>query len=168
MKKHHVWAVGGAVAGCLVMAAWAGEKGKQEPQQITLAQVPAKPREALLKLAGQDKLLGVLLRHEEGAVAYQGLWRTDNKAQSAIVTLDGAVAETEEAVDAHQVPPSVKRAASRLLPSTQKFTYQKTSTITYTIFGSSGGQKRKVEVSAYGRPADQEGREDEHEDDSAK
>jgi hypothetical protein len=162
MKRHHLWAMGGIFLGSGVMAAWAvehGEKHERGPQQVTMAQMPPKARAVLLKLAGENKILGILIEKDEGVATYQGVWRVGGKPHSATLTVEGALVATEETVEGDEVPPAVRKAAEKLFPGAQSVVFEKATKLSYEIFGAAHGKKRRVEVSPAGVREEGEGRE---------
>jgi hypothetical protein len=162
MKKPYIWACGGIMLGSAVMAAVAtqrGEKSEGGPRQVALAQLPIKARTALTKLAGENKLLGVIAENDGGAVTYKGVWRVAGKAHSVVLTVEGALVSTEEVVEGDEVPPAVRRAADKRLPGAQNLIFQRLTRVTYEVFGTVSGKKKTVEVSPTGTFAEHEGRE---------
>jgi len=136
----------GLVAG-ITMIVWAGE----HEVKISLDQVPATARAALLKLAGDARITEVEREERHGVVLYEAEWTADGRETEAKVTTHGDLVKLEQEVDARDVPASVKAAAARAFPEGTRVEYEKTTLILYEIEARIDGKKKEILVSPTGR-----------------
>jgi hypothetical protein len=144
--------VGLGLVGAGTFAVWAEEKAKQEDEQeIATDQVPVKAREALMKLAGEAKITKFEREKQHGIDTYEGEWKINGHEHGAVVTADGTLVETEESVDAKDVPEAVRKAAAKAFPGAQKLGYEKHTVIIYEVECEVMGIEREVKISPTGR-----------------
>jgi uncharacterized membrane protein YkoI len=141
------------------------ENEEAEDDELTIDQVPAKAREALLKLAGDNRITEVEKEKEHGVVAYEADWAVNGREYSACVSADGEIIETEETINTNDVPEAVRAAAAKLLPGAEKLKFEKTVKIEYEISGVVNGKKREIEVSPAGASGNGEGKDGGKDDD---
>jgi len=142
------------VVGAGTFAVWAEEKGKEEDEQeVSTNQVPAKAREALMKLAGQAKIIKFEREKKHGIDTYEGEWKVNGHEQGAVVTADGALVETEEEIDVKDVPEVVQKAAAKALEGATKLSYEKHTVVMYEVEGKVLGIERGVTIYPTGKVA---------------
>jgi len=132
----------GLVAGIAV----AGNDAK-----ISLDQVPAKAREALLKLANGNPITEVEREKEHGKVFYEAEWLVDGRETEAKVTADGDLVELEEVVDAKDVPAAVKAVVAKKFPAGAKIEYEKVMIVVYEVEAMINGKEREIMVLPTGK-----------------
>ena len=146
----------------VTMTVFAQEKGAPEPaakaeaneQKVTLEQLPAAAREALVKLAGAAKLEEVTKESENGMDVYEGEWTVDGKDHEACVTADGSLLEMEESVAASDLPSGVQKALAKAMPGVEKPSYVKKTIIVYEAEGRVNGKQHEVMVTPVGGVVD--------------
>ncbi|HON67823.1 MAG TPA: hypothetical protein PLS23_15130 [Phycisphaerae bacterium] len=132
------------------------EEEEEEDEVITMEQVPAQAREALMKLAGAAKITKVEKENEDGTVAYEAEWLVDGKEHSAAVTAEGALVGSEETVDAKDVPLAVRQAAEKRFPNVAKLIFEKETKVEYEVTAVIDGKEHEIELTPGGRVADDE------------
>jgi len=129
------------------------EEGEEEgEEEVSLDQIPAAARQALLAAAGGAKIVEVERETEHGLVLYEAEWIADGRKHEAEVTAEGALVELEEDVSADEVPAAVKRAAAKLFPPGAKLEYEKKTIIVYEVEAKINGKEREVLLTPAGRP----------------
>lgn len=132
----------------VAVTAWAADLS-------SLDQVPEKAKAALMKLAGDNKILEVESEKEHGVAVYEASWKVDGREVEAEVTGDGVLLELEEGVDAQDVPEAVRAAAEQSLAGAEKIHYEKHTVVVYEAEGRVNGKAKEITVSPTGRVAGQ-------------
>jgi hypothetical protein len=144
--------VGIGLLGAGTFSVWAREKDKQEnEQEVSTDQLPLKAREALTKLAGEAKIIKFERERKHDVDTYEGEWKANGHEHGAVVTADGALLETEESVEAKDVPEAVQKAAAKALKGATKLSYEKHTVIFYEVETKVLGIEREVKVYPTGR-----------------
>ncbi|MBN2559608.1 MAG: PepSY-like domain-containing protein [Phycisphaerae bacterium] len=144
------------------------EEDEDDDEAIPLDRVPPKAREALLKCANGAKFTEIERETIRGVVFYEAEWMIDGREHEAKVTADGALVELEEAVDAKDVPASVREAAAKAFPKSAKLKFEKKMIVIYEVEAKVDGKEREILISPCGKvhgDHDDDGDDDEHEDD---
>jgi hypothetical protein len=132
---------------------------------VTLDNIPAKAREALLKLADGNAIVEVESEKEHGVQVYEASWRVNGKEVEAEVTADGILLETEQGVDAEAVPQAVRTAAETALAGADKIHYEMHTVVFYEVEGRVNGKNKEVKISPTGQVAGQEDDDEDEGDD---
>lgn len=148
------------VCGGITLTLWAAD--------LTLDQVPAAAREALLKLAGDNKIVSVETEKENGIQVYEAEWVARGVSIEAEVTADGVLLEMEEDVKADSVPEAVRTTAEKALAGADKITYEKHTVVFYEVEGKVAGKGKEVSISPAGKLMDNEDEDEADEEDDAK
>lgn len=126
-------------------------RGEAKEEVITLEQAPAKAREAILKAAGDAKIIKVEKEMEDGAPAYEAEWKTNGKKHEIAVTAEGALISSEETVAAQDVPEAVRKAAEKRFPGAEKLVFTKEIEVSYEVTVVHQGKKHEIEISPGGQ-----------------
>jgi hypothetical protein len=161
MKKH--------VAVTVAVLAAIGLTFSLVAADLTLDKIPAKAREALQKLAGNNPILEVEAETEHGLKVYEAEWKANGTIHEAEVTENGELLEMEEGVKAEDVPEVVKAAAEKAMNGAAKLHYAKHTVVFYEVEGRVDGKGKEVSISPSGRlingDEDEDGDDDDGEDD---
>jgi len=122
----------------------AEEEEEEEEEVISLDQVPAAARKALLKHAGGAKIIEVEREKEHGVVLYEAEWEVGGREHEAKVTTGGDLMELEEVVGANEVPPAVLRAAKKVFGAGAKVEYERKTITLYEVEAKVNGKEREV------------------------
>lgn len=141
-----------------------GEEDKSKEEKIMMDQVPAKAREALMKLAGDAKITAVTKETDDDEVSYEAEWTVKDLAHSASVTEEGALISAEEVMNPNAVPEAVRKAAAKLFPAGAKLVFEKETKVTYEVTCTIDGKEKEAEISPGGQVEDNEGDEDKGDD----
>ncbi len=133
-----------------------GDDEDEDEKPIAIDQVPAKAREAILKHANVAKLTEVTQEEEDGVVLYEAEWSVAGRAHSLTVTADGTMVETEEDVDAKDVPPLVAKAAAKHLVGATGLKFEKKVVVLYEVSAKVNGKEREIVLTAAGQVAEDE------------
>ena len=136
--------------------------GDEDEQKVSIEQVPAKVRKALLKLAGGARITEVEREKEHGMVFYEAEWVANGRETEAKVTASGDLVELEEKVDAKDVPAAVKTVAAKEFPVGAKVEYEKVMIVVYELEAKVNGKEKEILVSPTGKIV---GKEEGHDDD---
>lgn len=122
------------------------DEGQEEEEEevISLEQVPAAARKALMKHAGGAKITEVEREKEHGVVLYEAEWEAGGREREAKVTADGDLIELEEVVGANEVPAAVRRAAGKMFGAGAKVEYEKKTITLYEVEAKVNGKEREV------------------------
>lgn len=150
-------------AGLLVAGAATGLAWDEE--EMSLSQVPAQVREALLKLAGGAKITVVERENEHGAVSYEAEWEVNGREAEAEVTADGNLVKLEQEIGVSEVPAAVKATVAKKFPAGTKIEYERITMHFYEIEAEIGGREKEILVSPTGKILHAEAGEDDHDDD---
>ena len=121
-----------------------GEEGEEEDEVISLEQVPAAARKALVKHAGGAKIIKVEREKEHGVVLYEAEWEAGGREHEAKVTADGDLMELEEKVEAKDVPEAVRQAAGKRFPAGAKVEYERKTITLYEVEAKVNGKEREM------------------------
>ncbi len=127
------------------------EDDDDDDEAIALDRIPAKAREALLKYAKGEKFTDIERETVRGVVFYEAEWMVNGREHEAKVTADGTLVELEEAVDARDVPASVRKAASKVFPKSAKLKFEKKMIVIYEVEAKVNGKEREVLISPSGQ-----------------
>lgn len=130
---------------------------------ISMDQLPAKAKAALLKLAGDHPILEVESEKEHGIMVYEAAWEVDGNEVEAEVTADGILLEMEEKVSAADVPAAVRDAAASVLGNAGDIRYERHTEVFYEVKGKVDGKGKEIRISPGGKVA---GQEDDDDDDA--
>lgn len=139
------------------------EADDEKEERITMDQVPAKARKALMKLTGDAKITEVVRETDDGAVSYEAEWTSKGLSYEAEVTEEGVLISSQETLDVNAVPEAVRKAAAKLFPAGAKLTFSKEIKVTYEVTCTINGKEKEVQISPHGQIDD--GDEDEDDDD---
>lgn len=160
MGKRKSILVGAVVAcGALTLSVWAAA--------VTIDQFPAKAREALQKLAGDNQIIEVESEKEGGVQMYEAAWKAGGVVHEAEVTADGVLVEMEEGVRAEDLPEAVKAAAEQALTGAPKIHYEKHTYVVYEVEGKVDGKNKEIVISPTGKVKGGEDEEGDDDDDDA-
>lgn len=148
-----------AACGGLAFTLWAAN--------LTLDQIPQAAREALQKLAGENKILAVEAEKEHGIQVYEAKWVANGTRTEAEVTADGALLEMEESIKPGAVPEAVRAAAEKALAGAEKITYERQTVVFYEAEAKIDGKEKEVKISPAGKLMGEEEDEADDEDDDA-
>lgn len=138
---------------------------------LTLDQIPAKAREALEKLAGNNKIVEVEAEKENGIMVYEAAWVGNGTHTEAEVTEDGVLLEMEESLQPEAVPESIRAAAEAALAGAPSIKYERHTVVFYEVKGKVDGKGKEIKISAGGKvmgdddEADDDGDDDGDDDD---
>ncbi|MBP7934941.1 MAG: PepSY-like domain-containing protein [Phycisphaerae bacterium] len=142
------------------------EGDEEKEEKIAMDQVPAKARDALMKLVGDGTVTEVVKEIEDGVVSYEAEWTAKGQSHEAEVTEEGALVSTEETVDMNAVPEAVRKAAAKRFPAGAKLTFSKEIEVTYEVSCTIDGKEKEIEISPSGQiDDDDEGDDDEEDED---
>jgi len=127
------------------------EDDEDHEEEISLDQVPAAAREALLKLAGGARIAKVEREKKHGVVLYEAEWKVTGQEHEATVTCEGALVKLEQVVAAKDVPTAVKSAAAKMFPGVANLKYEKKTIVLYEVEGKVKGKKRELSFSPSGK-----------------
>ena len=127
------------------------EQEDDDEDDLTIDQVPEPARGALLKLAGQAKIVKAEREREHGVLVYEAEWIEDGAEHEAKVTAEGTLVETEETVLAENLPAAVRAAIAKHFPATATVTVDRKMIVVYEIEANIGGKEREVIVFPTGR-----------------
>ena len=160
-KRWRLFAMIGAgllVAGAATGLAW-------DEEEMSLSQVPAQVREALLKLAAGAKITEVEREKKHGIVTYEAEWEVNGREAEAEVTADGDLIEMEEEIGASDVPAAVRAVAAKKFPAGVKIEYERITMKFYEIEAQVGGREKEILVSPTGKILHSEAGDDDDDDD---
>ncbi|UCD30125.1 MAG: PepSY-like domain-containing protein, partial [Planctomycetota bacterium] len=126
----------------------------EEEENISLDQLPAEVREALLKLAGNAQITEVEREQKHGIVLYQAEWGANGHESEATVTADGVLVELEQELDAKDVPAAVKAAAAKNFPPGVKLEYEKKMIVMYEVEAKVDGKEKEIMITPVGKVLD--------------
>jgi hypothetical protein len=124
-------ALGLIASGWLIAVASAQPKDKDEEHErvIKESEVPPPALAALKKFAGGATILKIEEETEHGTRFFEGSWKTAaGSRMEVLVTTDGDLVETEEAVQADVVPKAVLAAAHKEAGKDAKMYFEKRPT----------------------------------------
>lgn len=122
-----------------------------EEMKTSLDQIPAKAKDALVKLAGTAQITEVEAEKEHGLVLYEATWKTNGHEAAAKVTANGDLMELEQGVDAKDVPPGVTEAVAKAFPAGTPLVYEKTTVVIYEVQGKVNGHMKEIRVLPTGK-----------------
>lgn len=160
LRSKALWVAAASVLiGAAALTVWAAD--------LTFDNLPLRAKEALAKLAGDNKITEVESEKEHGVQVFEAAWNVDGREVEAEVTADGVLLEMEEIVPASEVPGAVRAAAEQALAGAPKITYEKHTVVFYEVKGKVADKTKEVKISPTGQVAGQEDEEgdDEGEDD---
>ncbi len=161
MKKRNLFRMVLALGcGGLVVSLWAAD--------LTIDKIPVKAREALQKLAGDNKILEVEAEKEHGIQVYEAEWVSNGTHTEAEVTADGVLLEMEESVKAEAVPDSVKATATQALPGAPALHFTRHTVVFYEVEGKVDGKNKEISISPSGKRMGDEDEGDDEDDDDDK
>ncbi|MCH8804501.1 MAG: PepSY-like domain-containing protein [Planctomycetes bacterium] len=134
------------------------DEGDDE-DDLTLDQVPGPARAALLRLAGDAKIVEVEREKEHGVVVYEAAWVVNGTKHEAEVTADGALIETEQTIPVDQAPAAVRAAIAKRFGNA-KVVVEKTMIVIYEVEGKIGGKNVELVVFPTGRIHEEGGHDD--------
>ncbi len=135
---------------------------------LTLDQLPARAKEALLKLADGNAITEIESEKEHGVQIYEAAWMVNGKEVEAEVTADGILLETEQGVAADEVPQAVRDAAQKALAGAEKVHYEMHTVVFYEVEGKVNGKNKELKISPTGKVSgqkDDDGDDDDDDDD---
>lgn len=125
--------------------------GDQPKPKMTLDQVPADARAALLKLAGGAPIVEVEREKERGMEFYEAEWKVNGKEAEAKVMANGDLVEMEEEIDAAALPAAVKAVVDKHFPAGTKIECEKVTMLVYEIEGKVNGKGKEIAVLPTGK-----------------
>lgn len=138
------------------------EAEDDDEDDLSIDQVPAAAREALLKLAGGAKIVKAEREREHGVVLYEAGWTKDGVEYEAAVTEDGTLVETEETIPAEKAPAAVRAAIAKHFGANAKVVVEKKMIVVYEIEAKIDGKEKELLVFPTGRVHDQADKDDDH------
>lgn len=132
-----------AVVGGVALTVWAAD--------ISLGQIPEKAKAALLKLAGDNKIIEIESEKENGVQVFEAGWLVNGKPVEAEVTADGELLEMEAMVTDAEVPEAVRTAAQQALAGASRIHYEKHTVVFYEAEGRVDGKAKEVKISPAGQ-----------------
>ncbi len=140
---------------------------EDEEDAITINQVPAPAREALIKLAGNARITKAEREEEDGVQIYEAAWVANGTEHEASVTEDGTLIEMEETIPAEKIPASIRAVIAKHFGANAKVVVEKKMIVVYEVEGTAKGEREELLVLPTGRvieDADDDDDEDEGED----
>ncbi len=123
-----------------------------DARKLSLDQIPAEAREALLHLAGGTQIVAVEREKEHGMELYEAEWKKgDGLEAEAKVMANGDLVEMEEEIDAAALPANVKAAVAKRFPAGAKLECEKVTMLMYEIEAKVNGKERGILVLATGK-----------------
>jgi uncharacterized membrane protein YkoI len=134
-------------------------------ENISLSQVPAKAREALLKLAKGAQITEVEREKEHGMIFYEAEWKVNGREKEAKVTAEGALVELEEKIRPKNVPAAVKKVVAKEFPAGAKVKYERVMIVVYEVEGKVNGKEKEILILPTGKIHGREEGDDDNDDD---
>jgi len=153
--------IGLGMVATLAVIPWAA-RGDEE---LTIDQVPEAARAALLKLAGEAKIVEVESEDEHGALVYEAEWVANGRQHEAAVTADGTLVETAEVVRMEDLPSAVRAAVAKHFPGQTKLEIEKKTIVAYEIEARIDGKERELLVLPTGKVHGERSEDSKHHDD---
>ncbi|MBN1509656.1 MAG: PepSY-like domain-containing protein [Sedimentisphaerales bacterium] len=123
-----------------------------DARELSLDQIPAEAREALLHLAGGAQIVAVEREKEHGMELYEAEWKKgDGLEAEAKVMASGDLVEMEEEIDAAALPANVKAAVAKRFPAGAKLECEKVTLLMYEIEAKVNGKERGILVLPTGK-----------------
>ena len=143
----------------------AEDEGDDE-DELTIDQVPEPARGALLKLAGDAKIIKAEREREHGVLIYEAEWMANGTKHEAAVTADGALIEIEEIIPAETAPAAVRTAIAKHFGPNAKVVVEKTMIVVYEVEAKIDGEEKELLIFPTGRVhEDRNGDRDDDDDD---
>jgi len=127
---------------------------------LTVDQLPAPARTALLKLAGGAKIVEVERETEHGATIFEAAWSANGTKHEAAVTSDGTLVETEEVIPVDQAPSAVRAAIAKHFGAETTVVVERKTIILYEAEAKIDGKESELLIFPTGQI-----HEDKHDDD---
>jgi uncharacterized membrane protein YkoI len=143
-------------------------KQEQEPQKLTLAEVPAAVRATIDKELPGAKIEGIEKEQQDGKVVYDVEAEMNGKNVEMDIASDGSILSREDQVPFASLPASVKSAAEKYfgspadLDASREVAGSKTS---YEVEGVKAGQKVTLKLDDTGKILEEEKQHEEHHED---
>lgn len=142
------------------------EDEDDDEDDLTIDQVPAQARQALLKLAAGAKITKVEREREHGVLVFEAKWVKDGTAHEAEVTADGALIEIEETIPADKAPAAVRAAIAKHFGSKARVTVEKKMIVVYEAKAKIDGKEKELLIFPTGRVHEEpDDDDDDHDDD---
>ncbi len=159
------WTVLGLLGLGLAVGVAIGADDEDDDNGLTLDQIPAAAREALLELAGGAAITEVEGDKEHGVVLYEAAWAVNGGEIEAAVTADGSLVEMEQEITADDLPEAVKAVAAKHFAGAAEIEYEKVTVVVYEIEGKANGKEKEIKVLATGQIVGREKGDDAGDDD---
>ena len=139
------------------------EGAEDDEDDLTIDQVPEPARAALLRLAGDARIVKAEREREHGVLVYEAEWVKNGTKHEAAVTADGTLIEIEEIIPAENAPAAVRAAIAKYFGGDAKVVVEKKMIVVYEVEVKIDGKERELLVFPTGRV--HEDSDDDHEDD---
>jgi uncharacterized membrane protein YkoI len=141
------------------------EEEEDDGDDLTIDQVPEPARAALLKLAGDAKIIEAEREHEHGVLVYEAEWAKDGTKHEAAVTADGTLVEIEEIIPVDKAPAAVRAAIAKHFGPDAKVVVEKKMVVVYEVEAKVDGKHKELLVLPTGRVHKEPDDDHEHDDD---
>ena len=127
------------------------EREGDDEDDLTIAQVPEPARAALLKLAGDAKIVKAEREREHGVLIYEAEWIKNGSKHEAAVTADGTLVEMEEIIPAEMAPAAVRAAIAKHFGAAAKVVVEKKMVVVYEVEAKIDGKEKELLIFPTGR-----------------
>ena len=159
MAKIAVWSVAGVVALGLVVGGAGVSAGDDEEganvkgEKVTIDQVPAAVKAAILKEAAGSGIAGIEKKVKDGKAVYEAEWKVAGREVEVKVAADGALISREEEITMAELPEAVRKAVEKELAGAKPKEIErelKGGVVTYEIEYIAGGKEVEVKFAEDG------------------
>jgi hypothetical protein len=141
-----LYLIGFSVLATMTLMAWAADE-----KEMSLDQIPAEAKAAILKQAGANKIAEVEQETHDGVAVYEAEWEVNGAEHEVAVLADGTVVETEEEIDAAQAPAAVRAAIEKQFGAGAKVSIDRKTVVLYEAEGKVDGKGMEVIFSPTGK-----------------
>ena len=141
------------------------EEADESEETIALADVPERVQQAIKRVAGDANVTEVEKEDDHGLTLYEAAWKDGDVEHEVVVNATGAVMETEQVVNAKQVPKAVRDAAAKHLPKSATPEFERKRIILYEVEAMVDGKEVGFLVDPSGRIMELEISDDDDDDD---
>lgn len=125
--------------------------GEENETTVSLSQVPEKAKAALEKASGGSALTNIVKSGDPEEAVYEAEFSKDGVKQSATVTKEGNLIETERDVKASELSPAVVQAIKKKYPRAEIQGGEEIHPVMLDVKIMDQGKKREIHVDPFGR-----------------